>query len=315
MPVLRPLLPAIGALEEEDIMKAVFGATGKVGGKVAAMLLEAGIPVRILVRSEEKAAPLKNEGAEVVIGSLMNLDDIKKTMDRCDGAFLMTPVDYSSENYVDEEIQVGKNYAEALKDSSISHIAYLSVWKARERTGIPFYDTKAVIEDALISDDVDCTFLRPTNFMENLYSQWPLIKQYGIVSFPMPGDVPISMVATEDIAYVAAESLMRCGKGKVESYDILGPHDYTLIEATTIIGEAIAKPLRYQETPPDQIRPIFQNMGFSEAAIDGYIKYFAIMPKLKIDEDREKVYNEFNFEATTLETFIDTAAGALTVEA
>lgn len=295
-------------------MISVFGATGKVGGKVAAILLEAGIPVRILARSEEKAAPLKNEGAEVVIGSMLNIDDVKNALDRCDGAFLMTPGNYTSENYIEEEIQIGKNYVEALKDSAIGHIVCLSVWKVREKTGIPFFDSKEVIEDALLTAGVECTFIRPASFMENLFALVPTIKQQNEVHLPVPGDVEWPMVATEDVAYVAAQSLMRGGRGKIEAYDILGLRDYTMNEITSDLSIAIAKPISYQEVTFDQVRQVLSNMGLSHAAIDGYIAYFAAIPKMKVEGDRNLVYNEFNFEPTAVETFLDTIVGALLAE-
>jgi uncharacterized protein YbjT (DUF2867 family) len=295
-------------------MIAVFGATGKVGGKVAAMLLESGISVRALVRSAEKAAPLKNRGAQLVIGSLNNQEDIVETLNGCDGAFLMTPMDRSNDKYIDEEIQIGRNYGSALKDSDIGHIVYMSVIGARDNTGIPFFDSKSVVEDSIILSGVDSTILRPVFFMENLYSQIPIVQQHGMMSLPFPSDWPFNMIATEDIAYAAVQSLRRGGKGELEAYDMLGPRKYRMTEVAEILSKAIGKPVKYQQASFDQTEQILLQTGMSTTAAKDYIKMFDVYSHWDIQGDRNRVYEEFNFEPTTLETIVNSIAGALAVE-
>lgn len=50
----------------------VTGATGKIGSRFVPYLLRQGHTVRILVRSAERALALKEQGAEVVLGDLLN---------------------------------------------------------------------------------------------------------------------------------------------------------------------------------------------------------------------------------------------------
>ena len=54
----------------------VTGATGKVGSRLVPYLLKRGHEVRILVRNAEKALELKEQGAEVVEGDLINNDNL-----------------------------------------------------------------------------------------------------------------------------------------------------------------------------------------------------------------------------------------------
>ena len=295
-------------------MIAVFGATGKVGGKVAAVLMETGIPVRALVRSSEKAAPIKNKGAELVIGNLLSQDDIANTLDGCDGAFMMTPMNRSSDKYIEEEIQIGRNYGAALKDSDVGHAVYMSVFGVRGNTGIPFYESKVVVEDSIASSGVDVTFLRPTFFMENLYSQIPIIKEHGMISLPLHPDLQLNMVATEDIAYAAVQSLIRGGRGEMEAYDILGPREYTMTEVAEIFSKAIDKPVRYQEASFDEVEQRLLQTGMSPIAAKEYLKMFEVYNRWNIEGDRYRVYEEFNFEPTTLETIVNSIAGALVAE-
>jgi nucleoside-diphosphate-sugar epimerase len=54
----------------------VTGATGFLGASLVRRLLSAGAPVRVLARSATKAGPLKDQGAEVVLGDITDRDAV-----------------------------------------------------------------------------------------------------------------------------------------------------------------------------------------------------------------------------------------------
>lgn len=58
----------------------VTGATGKVGSRFVPYLLKQGHTVRIFVRSAERALALKEQGAEVVLGDLLNNENLTETL-------------------------------------------------------------------------------------------------------------------------------------------------------------------------------------------------------------------------------------------
>ncbi len=62
----------------------VTGATGKVGSRFVPYLLKQGHTVRILVRSAERALALKEQGAEVVQGDLLNNKNISQAIQGVD---------------------------------------------------------------------------------------------------------------------------------------------------------------------------------------------------------------------------------------
>lgn len=72
---------------EEDIIMHVFvtGATGYIGSAVVRELIGAGHTVTGLSRSEEKAAELKAAGAEVLYGTLNDLDTLVSAAAAADG--------------------------------------------------------------------------------------------------------------------------------------------------------------------------------------------------------------------------------------
>lgn len=62
----------------------ITGATGKVGSRLTAHLLQAGEEIRVLVRDENRAENLKKLGAEILVGDLSNLTDIEKAVKNID---------------------------------------------------------------------------------------------------------------------------------------------------------------------------------------------------------------------------------------
>jgi dihydroflavonol-4-reductase len=65
----------------------VTGATGFIGRHVVAGLLDRGVAVRALVRSEAKADHLRRDGVETVPGSLADIDRWQRSLAGCDAVF------------------------------------------------------------------------------------------------------------------------------------------------------------------------------------------------------------------------------------
>jgi uncharacterized protein YbjT (DUF2867 family) len=76
-------------MEEPVIL--VTGATGTTGGELVRLLVEAGAPVRALVRSPEKAASIQRLGVETAVGDFEQPDTLDAAMAGCDHLFLLSP--------------------------------------------------------------------------------------------------------------------------------------------------------------------------------------------------------------------------------
>jgi NAD(P)H dehydrogenase (quinone) len=75
-------------IDERVSVYAVTGITGRVGGIVAGTLLDAGLPVRAVVRAAEKGRPWAEKGCEVAIASVADADGLAKAFSGVDGVFL-----------------------------------------------------------------------------------------------------------------------------------------------------------------------------------------------------------------------------------
>jgi NAD(P)H dehydrogenase (quinone) len=79
-------------------MFVITGITGKVGGKVGDILVEAGLPVRALVRCAEKGASWKARGCEIaLVPDAADAMSLGQAFAGATGVFLMNPPNYDSE--------------------------------------------------------------------------------------------------------------------------------------------------------------------------------------------------------------------------
>jgi uncharacterized protein YbjT (DUF2867 family) len=97
--------------------------------------------------------------------------------------------------------------------------------------------------------------LRSSFYMENLLAALPLIQSQGVNGSAIDGDLPIPMIATQDVAAAAAARLLRRDFTGHQVKQLLGPEDVTMRAATRAIGERLGLPeLPYVQFPPDGVR-------------------------------------------------------------
>jgi uncharacterized protein YbjT (DUF2867 family) len=115
--------------------------------------------------------------------------------------------------------------------------------------------------------------LRPASFFENFYATLGLIKHQGINGGSVAPDLAVPMIATRDIAAVAAEALAARDWNGFVVRELLGPRDLTYAEATHIIGERIGRPdLEYVQFLYADMQRALTQMGFSENVAGLYVE-------------------------------------------
>jgi len=107
-------------------MFVVLGATGHTGAVVAETLLARKQSVRVVVRSADKGAAWKSQGAEVAVASLDDVPALTKALQGALGVYLLVPPNYGATAWFAEQRQRLDRAAEAVKASGISHVVFLS---------------------------------------------------------------------------------------------------------------------------------------------------------------------------------------------
>ena len=178
----------------------------------------------------------------------------------------MIPPDYTAKNFRQYQNEIGDCIAAAIEKSGVTRVVSLSSLGAHlpDKTGPikGLYDQEQRLNQL---DAVHILHLRPTFFMENTLMNIEMIKNMGINGGYIRGDLPFAMIATQDIAQVAAERMLERDFSGRTVRELLGPRDISMDEVTRIIGAKIGKPdLPYVFFPREDYINGLMQAGLSE---------------------------------------------------
>jgi uncharacterized protein YbjT (DUF2867 family) len=283
----------------------VTGASGHIGFELAQRLLSSGDAVRAVARGADKLAPLGARGADVRTGSLEDRAFLSQVFRGANAVFAMIPPNYTAQDPRKEQKKIAESLVAAVRECGVKKVVALSSIGAEvpEKTG-PIAGLH-VFEGLLDKvPGLDVVHLRAGYFMENHLGSLGLIKSAGINGSAIKPDLPMTMVATRDIAAVAAEYLAKLDfQGRTVRY-VLGPRYYTMTETTRILGAAIGKPdLKYVQFPEADFKKGLAGAGFTEAMADMFVEMIrGLNSGLIKGETRSKT----NTTPTTLDEFAKT---------
>jgi NAD(P)H dehydrogenase (quinone) len=240
-------------------MYAVTGVTGKVGGAVANALLDAGLPVRAIVRDEEKGMPWAAKGCAVAVASIGHGDALTKAFSGTDGVFLMTPPDFDPEPGFPETRANAVAIKAAIEAARPAKVVFLSTVGAQISEPNLLNNSK-MTEEMLRTVSVPVAFLRAGWFMENAAWDVEAAKAGVIPSFLQPLNHAIPMVATADIGRTAA-GLLRDGWSGVRLVELEGPRRYSAHDVGNAFAAALGREVRMEPVPRETWEALFRSQG------------------------------------------------------
>lgn len=239
-------------------MYIVSGATGNTGSVVAKTLLERNLPVRVIVRSREKAAELEKLGAEIAVADLQDADALTAALKGGTGFYLMNPPNYQAEDLFAETEKVIAAAKTAIANSSLEKVVVLSSFGSHLASGTGNILTTHKIEETFKDSDVPVTFVRAGSFMENWTPVLETAKTQGVLpSFFQPLDRQVPQVAAADIGRVAAEAMQEKTNG-VEIKELAGFY-LSPNEVAEAVGKVLNKDVKAVAVPREQWIGILEN--------------------------------------------------------
>lgn len=237
--------------------------SGHIGSKLADILLnDSEAQVTVLARTPSKVEHLVARGARVVAGDQLDPAAVDKAVDGTDVLFWAVGMDYTAANVRARYNQFADAASGALRRHPQLRIAHLSSIGAQlpDRTGPikGLYDT----EQKLIAAGKDVIHLRANYFMENVLSSLPTIASQGAIYATQTGSATAEQVATADIAEAAANYLLHGPRGH-HAVDIFGPENISFDQVAATLGDAIGKPVRHVQIPPDALKAALSSAGIS----------------------------------------------------
>jgi uncharacterized protein YbjT (DUF2867 family) len=248
-------------------MIAVMGASGNVGGKVADLLLQRGQDVRVFGRSAERLEPLGRRGAQIVVGDVLNLEDLQALFKDVAAALVVLPDNVADPHYASNRSKMARAITHALREQAMGHVVMASSLGAERERGVGPVNTLHELEELLFGLDGTAVLSnRAALHMEqNLLSAVPMIQEQGINGGVFRADLRFPLIATVDIAERAARHLLHRDFSGHTVETVLGPKDVTMEEATHALGDALGIPdVRYVQFPPEGAKAALQGIGMSE---------------------------------------------------
>jgi uncharacterized protein YbjT (DUF2867 family) len=229
----------------------VLGATGGQGAAVVSALLARGAQVRALVRRPDtpSARRLSERGVETVVGSLDDRAALAAAMRGVAGVFAMTT---PFEAGVDAEVAQGQAIVAAAVDEQVPHLVFSSVAGADQHTGVPHFESKAVIESRVAESGLPYTITAPTYFFDNALGGRDRIYA-GILDLPIPSDRPLQQLGRADLGAFVAKVLDDPNRYVGQRIE-LASDAVTPAQMADALGAAVGRPVHHECTPLESIR-------------------------------------------------------------
>lgn len=272
-------------------MDIILGATGQIGSMLVDNLLKKGRSVRAVVRNGSKAEGLKSKGVEVSIADYFDVETLKKAFQGGNSAFLLTPENPESQNFINETKTIINNYREAILSSGIARIIGLSSNGAQHESGTGNLMASYMLEHAFSDLEIEQIFVRPSYYFSNWLGYLELVKEHGILPTFFPPEMVLPMIAPPDVAKFISEVII-CKTPQERIYEITGPRPYSSLDIAKIFQEVLNRNVTLQQVLPEEWESTLVQAGFSK---DG-AKNLILMTKAVIEgKTKNETANPIHF--------------------
>ena len=288
----------------------VVGATGTLGRQIVRHAIDQGHQVRCLVRSQRKAAFLKEWGAELVGGTLRDKNTIIAALEGMDAvidAATARATDSASIKQVDWDGKV--NLIQAAKTAGVDRFIFFSILNAEKYPNVPLMEIKRCTEKFIAESGLKYTILRPCGFMQGLIGQYAIPMLDNQTVWITGESTAIAYMDTQDIAKFAVRAL-EVPETVGQSYPVVGSKAWKAEEIIEVCERLSGKEGKIWRLPMGLLRfmrgishcfqwtyNISDRLAFAEVLASGQA----------LDAPMKEVYQVFGLDpsqTTTLESYL-----------
>ena len=241
-------------MENPILVTGAAGRVGAVGRTITELLLQQGKAVRAMVRTEDqRAQALRDLGAEVVIGDLLDLDSMHRVIAGCDTMYFGMSV---SDTYLEATVNVAtvaKHHGvKAFINMSQMTLSEMSI---TQTTTSPQHKLQWLAEQALNWSGLPVVHVRPTVFLDGFFLIFTAdsVRESNQIRLPF-GEGKTSPIAAADVARVVAALLTdpRPHIGKI--YELTGPQSENTNFFAQEYSKALGRTITFQDIPVEPWR-------------------------------------------------------------
>ncbi|SDC89934.1 Uncharacterized conserved protein YbjT, contains NAD(P)-binding and DUF2867 domains [Geodermatophilus telluris] len=274
---------------------AITGATGRLGGRVARRLADAGVAQRLLVRDPDRAPRLP--GATAVRAPYGDAGAVRAALE---GAATVLMVSASESP---DRVGQHRTFVDAAVAAGVEHLVYVSFAGAAPDATFTLARDHGATEEHVRARGLTATFLR-----DSLYADFApaLVGEDGAIRGPA-GDGRVALVAQDDIADVAALVLRDPAAHAGRTYDLTGPEALTLHEVAATLAAVTGRAVRYVPETPEEAHASRASYGAPDWQVDAWVSTYTAIAAGELAAVSSAVPDLLGRPATTLEQVLRAA--------
>ena len=221
----------------------VTSAAGRTASPAVIELLKKGFPVRAFVRrNDARSENLRKAGAEVFVGNLFDLRDLRKSLVDVQRAYYCPPMNSNL-------LHGAMLFALAAEEASLETVALMSQWNPH-----PTHPVANTREHWIANNiyqwmpTVDVIYVNPGLFAFLYLLSLPMIVHLGMLPLPF-GDGLNAPPSNEDIGRVAAGLLADPAPHVGKCYRPTGPELVSPTDVAEILTGVVGRKVKYQDIP------------------------------------------------------------------
>src|ERR1700719_4694022 len=215
-------------------------------------------------KEDERGEPFRRAGVEVVIGELLEHDDVIRAAAGASAAYFCYPISPGL-------IQATAYFADAAKRAALNVVVNMSQISAREGSASHAARDHWIAERLFDWSGIPTVHIRPTFFAEWLLLPFvrSTIVEKGIIDLPY-GNGRHAPIAAEDqarlIATILAEPAAHVGK----TYPLHGPIELDQAGIAAAVSEVLSRTITYRPLTIPQYRERLEKAGLPEILIQHF---------------------------------------------
>ena len=245
----------------------VTGATGRLGGRVAQRLADAGLTQRLVVRDPSRAPSLAR--ASVAQADYADAEAARRALTGIRVALMV------SGSEAPDRVAQHRTFIDAAVEAGVEHLVYTSFFGASPDATFTLGRDHWATEEHIRATGVAYTFLR-----DNLYADFVpfMVGDDDVIRGPA-ADGRVSLVAIDDIADVAVAVLSAPDDHRDRTYHLTGPEALTLDEIARLLAESTGRPVTYHPESLEEAYASRSRYGAPDWQVDAWVSTYTAIAK------------------------------------
>jgi uncharacterized protein YbjT (DUF2867 family) len=270
----------------------VSGSTGRLGGRVARRLADAGLAQRLLVRDRARAPKLP--GAEVTVAEYGDPDAVRAALRGAETVLMV------SASETPDRVRRHRAFVDAAASAGVGHLVYTSFVGAAPDSVFTLARDHWATEEQIRASGLPFTFLR-----DNLYADFLrfMVGDDGVIRGP-GGAGRAAVVAQDDIADAATAVLRDPSAHAGATYDLTGPRALSFAEMAATLTAVTGRTVEYHDETRAEAYASRASYGAPDWQVDAWVSTYTSVAAGELAAVSPAVEQLTGHPATSLEELL-----------